>query len=213
MTKSELAAWLSRSRELFPLGAENVAVWSAFTTRLATLDYERATKALESYAVASSGPGRKFVPGIFNDHLAQVPDRADTARSHAESAERQQREIERPAAAQRIKDERDADRRTVFAANPLIVGEIVDELVSWGAPRPSPRPEEWPWPYTLAVADLLLDRERAAPTPNGYYEQVRDHRGVWVDDPTKPFRLLPAREWWRLHGAPGLAARGVLAVG
>ena len=213
MTKNELAAWLSRSRELFPLGAENVSVWSAFTQRLAALDYERAIKALESYAVASSGPGRKFVPGIYSEHLERVPDRADNARAHAESAQRVAREVARGAAAQRIKDERDADRRTVATANPLHVGEIVDELVAWGAPRPPLRPEEWPWPWTLAVADILTDRVRAAPTEAGYYEQVRADHGGWVDDPTKPLRPLPAREWWRVYGVAGLAARGFLPVG
>ena len=112
-----------------------------------------------------------------------------------------------------IREERERDRRAVLTANPLHVGEIVDQLVLWGAPRPPAQPETWPMPWYMAVADILHDRVRAAPTEAGYYEQVRNDRGEWTDDPTKPLNPLPARDWWRDYGAAGLAARGVLAVG
>lgn len=213
MTKTELALWLSRCRELFPLGAENLEVWAAFTTRLTRCDSTRALQALEDYAIASSGPGRKFVPGIFQDHFARLPDVEDSRRVHVECAERFEREAARDRTYERIREERDVDRRAVLTANPLKVGEIVDQLVGWGAPRPPAHPEAWPSPWYMAVADILGDRQRAAPTEHGYYEQVRDHRGVWVDDPTKPLRLVPAAEWWRAYGVAGLRARGVLAAG
>jgi hypothetical protein len=115
-----------------------------------------------------------------------------------------------PAAA--IREERDMIHRTVKHADPRRVAEIVEFLVSCGARRPAAQVENWPWLWTLAVADILLDRVRAAPTEAGYFAQVSDDRGAWVDDPTRPLRPLPPREWWAAYGVPGMAARGLAEV-
>jgi hypothetical protein len=213
MLKTELASWLSRSRELFPLGAENVEVWAAFTTRLAKVEYDRALRALEDYAIERSGTGRKFIPGIFQEYFAKLPDVEDTQRMYLESAQRLERESVRQLTYSRISDERDMMRDTVANAKASDVAAIVEELVLWGAPRPAGDRSVWPWPYTMAVYDILTDTMRAAPTENRYYEQVRDDRGQWVDDPTRPFRLLTARAWWQTYGVAGLVARGLAPVG
>jgi len=215
MTQDELAQLRARARKLFRGGDDDDEIAALWMRECARLDFERAMIALNEYAVRDGGPNRRFICGKFLKHYEALPeprqtvlvDRDKAAREAALREARQAEEI----AAQR--EERDADRRTVLTANPLIVGEIVSELVGWGAPRPPAQPETWPMPWYLAVADLLLDRVRAAPTERGYFEQVQDDRGGWSEDPTKPLRPLPAREWWRVYGAAGLAARGVLTAG
>jgi hypothetical protein len=215
MTQDELAQLRARVRKLFRGGDDDDEITALWMRECVKLDYDRAIIALNEYALRDGGPNRRFIVGKFLKAYESQPqptrtvlvDRDKAAREAALREARQAEEI----AAQR--EERESDRRTVLTANPLIVGEIVAELVGWGAPRPPAQPETWPMPWYLAVADLLLDRVRAAPTERGYYEQVRDDRGGWAEDHTKPLRPLPAREWWRVYGAPGLAARGVLTAG
>lgn len=219
MERDQIAVVRTRARELFRgEDFDHAEIMQLWFRQLASREYtlERAMRALDKYALRHGGVKGRFIVGQFMRFLDAEP--KDEPRTVLVDREKAQREFDLKAArdAERlaaIREERERDRRTVLTANPLEVGEIVDTLVAWGAPRPPAQPESWPMPWYLAVADILLDRVRAAPTEGGYYEQVRDHAGNWTDDTTKPLRPLPAREWWRVYGVAGLAARGVLAVG
>lgn len=216
MTQDELAQLRARAKQLFRGGDDDDEITRLWMREARNFDFLRAMAALNQYAVMDGGPTRRFIPGKFMRAYEAQP--AEKAAVVLVDREKHQRDFDLKAARDAaafaaIREERERDRRAVLTANPLHVGEIVDQLVLWGAPRPPAQPETWPMPWHMAVADILLDRVRAAPTEGGYYEQVRDERGAWVDDPTKPLRPLPAREWWRAYGAAGLTARGVLAVG
>lgn len=215
MTSDELAQLRARARKLFRAGDDDDEIAALWMRECQRLEFARAMAALNQYAMMDGGPSRRFIVGKFMRAYEAQPEPRKTI---LVDRDKQQREFDLKAARDAaafaaIREERERDRRTVLTANPLEVGEIVDQLILWGAPRPPAQPESWPMPWHMAVADILLDRVRAAPTEGGYYEQVRDERGAWVDDPTKPLRPIPAREWWRAYGAAGLAARGVLAVG
>ena len=216
MTQDELAQLRARAKQLFRGGDDDDEITRLWMREARNFDFLRAMAALNQYAVMDGGPTRRFIPGKFMRAYEAQP--AEKAAVVLVDRERHQRDFDLKAARDAaafaaIREERERDRRAVLAANPLHVGEIVDQLVLWGAPRPPAQPETWPMPWYLAVADILHDRVRAAPTEAGYYEQVRNDRGEWVDDQTKPLRPLPARAWWEAYGAAGLAARGVLAVG
>lgn len=219
MERDQIAVVRTRAREFFKGGDfDHDDIMSLWFRQMASREYqfERVMRALEKYALRHGGTKGKFIVGQFMRFVDA--ESKDEPRVVMVDREKLQRDFDLKAArdAQQfasIREERERDRRTVLTANPLEVGEIVDMLVGWGAPRPPSQPETWPMPWFMAVADILLDRVRAAPTEGGYFEQVRNEARAWVDDPTKPMRPLPAREWWRAYGAAGLAARGVLAVG
>ena len=216
MTQDELAQLRARAKQLFRGGDDDDEITRLWMREARNFDFERAMAALNQYAVMDGGPTRRFIPGKFMRAYEAQP--APKSTVVLVDRDKHQREFDLKAArdAQQfasIREERERDRLTVLRANPLEVGEVVDQLILWGAPRPPAQPETWPMPWYMAVADILLDRVRAAPTEAGYYEQVRDEAGRWVDDPTRPLNPLPAREWWRAYGAAGLTARGVLAVG
>jgi len=212
MTKDELAQLRSRVNALFGAGDDDAEITRLWMAQCQALDFTRAMSALNQYAVNNGGKKARFITGRFMRFYEAEPEPRRVVLVDREKAAREEmmKQARRAEEAASIREERESDRRTVLTANPLIVGEIVDELVGWGAPRPPAQPESWPMPWMLAVADLLLDRTRAAPTEGGYYEQVRDDHGAWVDDRSRPLRPMPAREWWRTYGVPGLAARGML---
>ena len=216
MTQDELAQLRARAKQLFRGGDDDDEITRLWMREARNFDFLRAMAALNQYAVMDGGPTRRFIPGKFMRAYEAQP--AEKAAVVLVDREKHQRDHDLKAARNAaqfaaIREERERDRRAVLTANPLHVGEIVDQLVVWGAPRPPAQPETWPMPWFMAVADILLDRVRAAPTEAGYYEQVRNDRGEWVDDPSRPLNPLPARDWWKAYGAAGLAARGVLAVG
>jgi hypothetical protein len=216
MTQDELAQLRARAKQLFRGGDDDDEITRLWMREARNFDFLRAMAALNQYAVMDGGPTRRFIPGKFMRAYEAQP--AEKAAVVLVDREKHQRDHDLKAARDAaqfaaIREERERDRRAVLTANPLHVGEIVDQLVVWGAPRPPAQPETWPMPWYMAVADILHDRVRAAPTEAGYYEQVRNERGEWTDDPTKPLNPLPARDWWKAYGAAGLAARGVLAVG
>ncbi len=216
MTQDELAQLRARAKQLFRGGDDDDEITRLWMREARNFDFLRAMAALNQYAVMDGGPTRRFIPGKFMRAYEAQP--AEKAAVVLVDREKHQRDFDLKAARDAaafaaIREERERDRRAVLTANPLHVGEIVDQLVLWGAPRPPAQPETWPMPWYMAVADILHDRVRAAPTEAGYYEQVRNDRGEWTDDPTKPLNPLPARDWWKAYGAAGLAARGVLAVG
>ena len=216
MTQDELAQLRARAKQLFRGGDDDDEITRLWMREARNFDFLRAMAALNQYAVMDGGPTRRFIPGKFMRAYEAQP--AEKAKVVLVDREKHQRDHDLKAARDAaqfatIREERERDRRAVLTANPLHVGEIVDQLVAWGAPRPPAQPETWPMPWYMAVADILHDRVRAAPTEAGYYEQVRDDRGEWTDDATKPLNPLPARDWWKAYGAAGLAARGVLAVG
>ena len=216
MTQDELAQLRARAKQLFRGGDDDDEITRLWMREARNFDFLRAMAALNQYAVMDGGPTRRFIPGKFMRAYEAQP--AEKAAVVLVDREKHQRDFDLKAARDAaafaaIREERERDRRAVLTANPLHVGEIVDQLVVWGAPRPPAQPETWPMPWFMAVADILHDRVRAAPTEAGYYEQVRNDRGEWTDDPTKPLNPLPARAWWEAYGAAGLAARGVLAVG
>ena len=216
MTQDELAQLRARAKQLFRGGDDDDEITRLWMREARNFDFLRAMAALNQYAVMDGGPTRRFIPGKFMRAYEAQP--AEKAAVVLVDREKHQRDFDLKAARDAaafaaIREERERDRRAVLTANPLHVGEIVDQLVLWGAPRPPAQPETWPMPWYMAVADILLDRVRAAPTEAGYYEQVRNDRGEWTDDPTKPLNPLPARDWWKAYGAAGLAARGVLAIG
>ena len=214
MTKDELIQLRARANALFRGGDDDPEIQTLFMQRCQSLDFTRAMAAMNEYGLADGGPKRRFIPGKFLRFYDAQPEPRRVVLVDRDKAAReaQLKDARRAEEAAAQREERERDRRTVLTANPLEVGEIVDELVGWGAPRPPAQPEAWPMPWILAVADILLDRTRAAPTEGGYYEQVRDDRGEWQDDTSRPLRPLPAREWWRVYGAAGLAARGMMAV-
>ena len=212
MTKDELIQLRARANALFRGGDDDPEIQTLFMQRCAGLDFLRAMAALNEYGLADGGPKRRFIPGKFLRFYDAQPEPrrvvlVDREKLAREAALKEAKRAEEWAS---IREERERDRRAVLTANPLEVGEIVDTLVGCGAPRPPAQPEQWPHPWFLAVADILGDRVRAAPTEGGYYEQVRDDRGEWRDDPTRPLRPMPARDWWKTYGVPGLAARGIL---
>jgi hypothetical protein len=216
MTQDELAQLRARAKQLFRGGDDDDEITRLWMREARNFDFLRAMAALNQYAVMDGGPTRRFIPGKFMRAYEAQP--AEKAAVVLVDREKHQRDHDLKAARDAaqfaaIREERERDRRAVLTANPLHVGEIVDQLVVWGAPRPPAQPETWPMPWYMAVADILHDRVRAAPTEAGYYEQVRNDRGEWVDDPSRPLNPLPARDWWKAYGAAGLAARGVLAVG
>lgn len=219
MERDQIAVVRTRARELFKGGDfDHDDLMSLWFRQMASREYqfERVMRALEKYALRHGGSNGKFIVGQFMRFVDA--ESKDDPKVVLVDREKHQRDFDLKAARDAaqfaaIREERERDRRAVLTANPLHVGEIVDQLVLWGAPRPPAQPETWPMPWYMAVADILLDRVRAAPTEAGYFEQVRNEAGAWVDDPSKPLRPLPAREWWRAYGAAGLAARGVLAVG
>jgi hypothetical protein len=216
MTQDELAQLRARAKQLFRGGDDDDEITRLWMREARNFDFLRAMAALNQYAVMDGGPTRRFIPGKFMRAYEAQP--AEKAAVVLVDREKHQRDFDLKAARDAaqfaaIREERERDRRAVLTANPLHVGEIVDQLVVWGAPRPPAQPETWPMPWYMAVADILHDRVRAAPTEAGYYEQVRNDRGEWVDDPSRPLNPLPARDWWKAYGAAGLAARGVLAVG
>ena len=216
MTQDELAQLRARAKQLFRGGDDDDEITRLWMREARNFDFLRAMAALNQYAVMDGGPTRRFIPGKFMRAYEAQP--AEKAAVVLVDREKHQRDFDLKAARDAaafaaIREERERDRRAVLTANPLHVGEIVDQLVVWGAPRPPAQPETWPMPWFMAVADILHDRVRAAPTEAGYYEQVRNDRGEWVDDPSRPLNPLPARDWWKAYGAAGLAARGVLAVG
>ena len=216
MTQDELAQLRARAKQLFRGGDDDDEITRLWMREARNFDFLRAMAALNQYAVMDGGPTRRFIPGKFMRAYEAQP--AEKAAVVLVDREKHQRDFDLKAARDAaafaaIREERERDRRAVLTANPLHVGEIVDQLVLWGAPRPPAQPETWPMPWYMAVADILHDRVRAAPTEAGYYEQVRNDRGEWTDDPTKPLNPLPARDWWKAYGAAGLAARGVLAIG
>ena len=216
MTQDELAQLRARAKTLFRGGDDDDEITRLWMREARNFDFERAMAALNQYAVMDGGPTRRFIPGKFMRAYEAQPAGKPTVVLVDRERHQREHDLKAARAAEQIatiREERERDRRTVLAAHPLEVGEVVDQLVLWGAPRPPAQPETWPMPWYMAVADILLDRVRAAPTEAGYYEQVRDDRGLWTDDLNRPLRPLPAREWWRVHGAAGLAARGVLAVG
>lgn len=216
MTQDELAQLRARAKQLFRGGDDDDEITRLWMREARNFEFLRAMAALNQYAVMDGGPTRRFIPGKFMRAYEAQP--AGKAAVVLVDREKHQRDFDLKAARDAaafaaIREERERDRRAVLTANPLHVGEIVDQLVAWGAPRPAAQPETWPMPWFMALADLLHDRVRAAPTEAGYYEQVRNDRGEWVDDLSRPLRPLPARDWWEAYGAAGLAARGVLAVG
>jgi hypothetical protein len=212
MTKDELIQLRARANALFRGGDDDPEIQTLFMQRCAGLDFLRAMAALNEYGLADGGPKRRFIPGKFLRFYDAQPEPRRVVLVDREklAREAQLKEAKRAEEWAAIREERERDRRAVLTANPLEVGEIVDTLVGCGAPRPPAQPEQWPHPWFLAVADILGDRVRAAPTEGGYYEQVRDDRGEWRDDPTRPLRPMPARDWWKTYGVPGLAARGIL---
>jgi len=212
MTKDELIQLRARANALFRGGDDDPEIQTLFMQRCAGLDFLRAMAALNEYGLADGGPKRRFIPGKFLRFYDAQPEPRRVVLVDREklAREAQLKEAKRAEEWAAIREERERDRRAVLTANLLEVGEIVDALVGWGAPRPPAQPEQWPHPWFLAVADILADRVRAAPTEGGYYEQVRDDRGEWRDDPTRPLRPMPARDWWKTYGVPGLAARGIL---
>ena len=219
MERDQIAVVRTRARELFKGGDfDHDDLMSLWFRQMASREYqfERVMRALEKYALRHGGSNGKFIVGQFMRFVDA--ESRDEPKVVLVDREKHQRDFDLKAARDAaafaaIREERERDRRAVLTANPLHVGEIVDQLVVWGAPRPPAQPETWPMPWYMAVADILHDRVRAAPTEAGYYEQVRNDRGEWTDDPTKPLNPLPARDWWKAYGAAGLAARGVLAVG
>jgi hypothetical protein len=212
MTKDELAQLRSRVNALFGAGDDDPEITRLWMAQCQGLDFARAMSALNQYAVNNGGKKSRFITGRFMRFYEAEPEPRRVVLVDREklAREAQLKEARRAEEWASIREERERDRRAVLTANPLEVGEIVDALVVWGAPRPPAQPEQWPHPWFLAVADILGDRVRAAPTEGGYYEQVRDDRGEWRDDPTRPLRPMPARDWWKTYGVPGLAARGIL---
>jgi len=218
MEREQIVLVRTRARELFKGGDfdhdEIMALWFR---QMASREYQfnRVMRALEKYALRHGGSKGKFIVGQFMKFLdAESREEprtvlVDRAALRREAELKLARQAEQDAAtAEAI----EADRRVVMQADPAAVNQIIHDLISWGAPPLRVAPSSLPRPWRMAVADILLDRIRAAPTEAGYYEQVRDDTGAWVDDPSRPLRPLPAREWWRLYGAAGLAARGVLGV-
>lgn len=218
MEREQIVLVRTRARELFKGGDfDHDEIMHLWMRRMASREYtlERAMRALDQYAVRHGGSKGKFIVGQFMRFVdAESRDEprtvlVDRAALRREAELKLARQAEQDAAtAEAI----EADRRVVTQADPAAVNQIINDLISWGAPPLRVAPSSLPRPWRMAVADILLDRIRAAPTEAGYYEQVRDDTGAWVDDPSRPLRPLPAREWWRLYGAAGLAARGVLGV-
>lgn len=214
MTKDELAALRGRVATLFGGGDDSPEVAQLWMRHCTNLDYTRALAALDEYALNHGGKASRFITGKFMRHYEAQPEprRVVLVDREAKAREAALEEARRAERAHAIREEREADRRLVLTANPLVVGEIVDDLVSWGAPRPPSHPEHWPAAWVIAVSDLLRGGERAAPTPGGYYEQTRDDKGRWVDDLSRPLHPVPVRDFWQRWGAAGLAARGLAPV-
>jgi hypothetical protein len=215
MTKEELATLRGRMAALFGDGDDHAEIGAIWMRHAAQLDFIRAMAAMEQYALHDGGKKRRFIAGRFLKYYEAQPEprKVVLVDRTAKAREAQLVEAKRAERAHAIAEEREADRRLVMTANPLLVGEIVDRLVGWGAPRPPSHPEHWPSPWFIAVSDLLRGGTRAAPTANGYYEQTRDEHGQWVDDLNRPLNPVPVGEFWQRWGAFGLAARGLLAAG
>jgi hypothetical protein len=178
MTASELAAFLTRARELFPRGAENQDVYAAFQHRLKEEDSERANAALEDYAVHHAGAGRWFIPGVFMQHLARQPD----SREQRETTERiaKARE-ERSAYEAAVEADWQRMRRRVAAADPFVVAEVVDRLRDCGWRVDGGDPERWSRSVIVCIVEHLEGRElptwarergRLASTPRARAEAV-----------------------------------------
>lgn len=214
MTKDELATLRGRMAALFGDGDDHAEIGAIWMRHAAQLDFLRAMSAMEEYALHDGGKKRRFIAGRFLKYYESQPEprKVVLVDREAKAREAALEEARRAERAHAIREEREADRRLVLTANPLIVGEIVDDLVSWGAPRPPSHPDAWPAAWFIAVSDLLRGGTRAAPTANGYYEQTRDDKGQWVDDISRPLNPVPVRDFWQRWGAAGLAARGLAPV-
>lgn len=215
MTKDELALLRGRAAALFGKGDDDPEIARLWMAHCQGLDFSRAMSALNQYALNHGGKESRFITGRFMKFYEAEPEPrkvvlVDRTAKAREAALAEARRAER---AHAIAEEREADRRLVMTANPLEVGEIVDQLVGWGAPRPPSHPEHWPSAWFVAVSDLLRGGTRAAPTPGGYYEQTRDEHGQWVDDLSRPLNPVSVAEFWQRWGAAGLSARGLLAAG
>jgi hypothetical protein len=215
MTKDELAQLRGRAAALFGKGDDDPEIARLWMAHCQGLDFTRAMSALNEYALNHGGRESRFITGRFMKFYEAQPEprRVVLVDRQAKAKEAALKEAQRAERAHAIAEEREADRRLVMTSNPLLVGEIVDQLVGWGAPRPPSHPEHWPYPWIVAVSDLLRGGTRAAPTANGYYEQTRDENGQWVDDISRPLNPVPVTEFWCRWGAAGLAARGLLAAG
>ena len=166
MTKQELARWIERSRLMFPNGAENDEVFAALLRSLVDEDHARCEAALTDYAVAHSGPGRKFVPGVFLQFLNATPDRAQQSRLHQQERERiAAREAERAALAEEWRRARARCERLA----PEQIEQISGLLTRTRAPLPRD-PSTWSI-ATVWVVNAILDGDpipevlRSAPTP------------------------------------------------
>ena len=166
MTKQELAKWIERSRSMFPNGAENGEVFAALLRSLVDEDHARCEAALTDYAVAHSGPGRKFVPGVFLQFLNATPDRAQQSRLHQQERERiAAREAERAALAEEWRRARARCERLA----PEQIEQISGLLTRTRAPLPRD-PSTWSI-ATVWVVNAILDGDpipevlRSAPTP------------------------------------------------
>lgn len=206
MTSDELARLRARARALFRAGDDDDEITRLWMRECARLDFLRAMAALDQYAMMDGGPNRRFIVGKFlRAYEAQPePRRVTLVDRDAKRREAELQVARRAEADYAVREEIDMDRRIVTEADPGLVSAVISELVSWGAPAPGSSAADLPRAWRMAVADILLDRVCAAPTEAGYYEQVRDDRGAWVDDPSRPLRPLPAREWWRTYGAAAL---------
>lgn len=215
MTKDEFTQLRARIVSLFRGGDDDEEIQRIFNRNCINLDFPRAWSALDEYALQDGGAKRRFIPGKFlRIYEAQpAPKRVVLVDREAQAREHQLAEARKVSALAAIREEREQIREDLRMASVDDVDAIIAQLVEWGAPRPAGDRATWPFPYAMAVSDLMRNRMRAAPTSAGYYEQVRDDRGQWVDDPTRPFRLLTARAWWQTYGVAGLVARGLAPVG
>jgi len=128
MTRDELAAFTARANRLFR-GETDRELWSLALPRIAEMESSVALAALENYAIQWGGPRARFIPAKYFEFAADV----QTRRSEIAQREARVRESDR----RRIASSRDAMvceadwaslRREIEVANPLVVGEAIDEL-------------------------------------------------------------------------------------
>jgi hypothetical protein len=150
---------------------------------IARANYFEALQALEAYALDFGGANGRFYPSRFREFLQPI----EAARIEADRL-RVRLEAARMTTMTTTALDRDwaARRMEIRAADKGRVEDAIAWLESIGWRRPAGGLDQWPSSWTLAVSDLISDREIDGQSARGFWLRAIPSRPQPAEPPALP---------------------------